>query len=108
MPQEWRRIFEPDEKVRPAAWRRGLPRGFFAAATGMRPRPRSSTPFPSGRPPPAAAEPEVDEVLFAGIAAAMALVKAYRMHGHLAARLDPLGSEPTGNPALDETGSNQR
>ena len=33
----------------------------------------------------------------------MALVKAFRMHGHLAARLDPLGSEPTGDPALDET-----
>ena len=31
----------------------------------------------------------------------MALVKAYRMHGHLAARLDPLGSEPVGDPALD-------
>src|SRR5256714_1858636 len=31
----------------------------------------------------------------------MALVKAYRMHGHLAARLDPLGSEPPGDPALD-------
>jgi 2-oxoglutarate dehydrogenase E1 component len=25
------------------------------------------------------------------------------MHGHLAARLDPLGSEPMGDPALDET-----
>ncbi len=33
----------------------------------------------------------------------MALVKAHRMHGHLAARLDPLGSEPLGDPALDET-----
>src|SRR2546430_14171805 len=31
----------------------------------------------------------------------MALVKAHRMHGHLAARLDPLGSEPPGDPALD-------
>ena len=31
----------------------------------------------------------------------MALVKAHRMHGHLAARLDPLGSEPVGDPALD-------
>ncbi|MBA2385367.1 MAG: multifunctional oxoglutarate decarboxylase/oxoglutarate dehydrogenase thiamine pyrophosphate-binding subunit/dihydrolipoyllysine-residue succinyltransferase subunit, partial [Actinobacteria bacterium] len=38
-----------------------------------------------------------------GVAAAMALVKAHRMHGHLAARLDPLGSEPLGDPALDET-----
>ncbi|HEU5217092.1 MAG TPA: multifunctional oxoglutarate decarboxylase/oxoglutarate dehydrogenase thiamine pyrophosphate-binding subunit/dihydrolipoyllysine-residue succinyltransferase subunit, partial [Gemmatimonadales bacterium] len=35
------------------------------------------------------------------VAAAMALVKAFRTHGHLAARLDPLGSEPSGDPALD-------
>ncbi len=34
----------------------------------------------------------------------MALVKAYRTHGHLAARLDPLGSEPSGDPALDPIG----
>ena len=50
-----------------------------------------------------AAETEVDENLLGGVAAAMALVKAYRMHGHLAARLDPLGSEPMGDPALDES-----
>jgi 2-oxoglutarate dehydrogenase E1 component len=31
----------------------------------------------------------------------MALVKAHRMHGHLAAHLDPLGSEPVGDPALE-------
>src|SRR5262245_65121287 len=31
----------------------------------------------------------------------MALVKAQRMHGHLAAHLDPLGSEPPGDPALE-------
>src|SRR5205807_3928787 len=35
------------------------------------------------------------------VAAAMALVKAYRNFGHMAARLDPLGSEPPGDPALD-------
>ncbi|HEU0245564.1 MAG TPA: multifunctional oxoglutarate decarboxylase/oxoglutarate dehydrogenase thiamine pyrophosphate-binding subunit/dihydrolipoyllysine-residue succinyltransferase subunit [Gaiellaceae bacterium] len=44
-----------------------------------------------------------DTELVAGVAAAMSLVKAYRMHGHLNARLDPLGSEPMGDPALDET-----
>src|ERR671923_71729 len=32
---------------------------------------------------------------------ASALVTAYRTHGHLAARLDPLGSEPVGDPALE-------
>src|SRR5207245_5572262 len=47
------------------------------------------------------APPVADEELLGGVAAAMALVKAYRMHGHLAARLDPLGSEPPGDPALD-------
>src|SRR5207344_2562646 len=48
--------------------------------------------------PPAAG---TDQLLLGGVAAAMALVKAYRMHGHLAARLDPLGSEPVGDPALE-------
>ena len=35
------------------------------------------------------------------VAAAMALVKAIRHFGHLAARLDPLGSQPPGDPSLD-------
>src|SRR5205814_1316090 len=35
------------------------------------------------------------------VAAAMALVKAIRNFGHTAARLDPLGSDPPGDPALD-------
>ena len=46
-------------------------------------------------------ETQVDEALLGAVAAAMALVKAHRMHGHNAARLDPLGSEPPGDPALD-------
>jgi 2-oxoglutarate dehydrogenase E1 component len=35
------------------------------------------------------------------VAAAVALVRAYRSFGHLAAKLDPLGSQPPGDPALD-------
>jgi multifunctional 2-oxoglutarate metabolism enzyme len=35
------------------------------------------------------------------VQAATSLVKAHRTHGHLAARLDPLGREPEGDPALD-------
>ncbi|HEY8256955.1 MAG TPA: multifunctional oxoglutarate decarboxylase/oxoglutarate dehydrogenase thiamine pyrophosphate-binding subunit/dihydrolipoyllysine-residue succinyltransferase subunit [Gemmatimonadales bacterium] len=35
------------------------------------------------------------------VAAAMALIKAFRMHGHLAAHLDPLGVPPIGDPALN-------
>ena len=52
---------------------------------------------PAAPPAPAAA----DEELIGGIAAAMSLVKAFRTHGHLAARIDPLGSEPPGDPALE-------
>jgi 2-oxoglutarate dehydrogenase E1 component len=38
------------------------------------------------------------------VAAAMALIKAFRMHGHLAAHLDPLGTPPIGDPALNPDG----
>ena len=47
-----------------------------------------------------AAGPVAPEMLY-HVAAAMALVKAFRMHGHLAAQLDPLGTPPIGDPALD-------
>jgi 2-oxoglutarate dehydrogenase E1 component len=50
-------------------------------------------------PAPDARLPTPDDAKF--VAAAMALVKAHRNFGHLAARLDPLGSEPPGDPALD-------
>jgi 2-oxoglutarate dehydrogenase E1 component len=50
--------------------------------------------------PPRAEAPR-DGVLLGAVAAAMSLVKAHRTHGHLAARLDPLGQEPIGDPALD-------
>ncbi|HVD09846.1 MAG TPA: 2-oxoglutarate dehydrogenase E1 component [Gaiellaceae bacterium] len=46
-------------------------------------------------------ETHVDETLLGAVGAAMALVKAHRMHGHNAARLDPLGTDPPGDPALD-------
>src|SRR6266540_639211 len=38
---------------------------------------------------------------FKYVAAAYALVRANRNFGHLAARLDPVGSEPPGDPSLD-------
>ena len=34
--------------------------------------------------------------------------RRYRMHGHLAARLDPLGSEPIGDPALEPSSGSSR
>jgi len=46
-------------------------------------------------------EPTQAAELVRGVAAGVALVAAYRSHGHLAARLDPLGSAPPGDPSLD-------
>ena len=48
---------------------------------------------------PAAAAP--DEELLQAVQAATSLLKAHRTHGHLAAKLDPLGREPESDPALD-------
>src|SRR5690242_4563431 len=42
-----------------------------------------------------------DETMLQAVQAAVSLLKAHRMHGHLAARLDPLGTEPEGDPAPD-------
>ena len=56
---------------------------------------------PAAAPAPAAAPGEPDLELLQAVQAAMSLIKAHRTHGHLAARLDPLGSEPEGDPALD-------
>ena len=63
---------------------------------------------PMAEPPPAAEDAATppDRAAAAGddltaVAAGMALVRAYRSFGHLAARLDPLGSDPVGDPTLD-------
>jgi 2-oxoglutarate dehydrogenase E1 component len=95
VPEEWRDLFESEPEVllqRQPGLARLLER---AAANGdghAAPPPAPAAPAPAAGP---------DQELLGGIAAAMALVKAIRMHGHLAAHLDPLGSEPPGDPALE-------
>ena len=64
------------------------------------PEARAITP-PAGVPVVAAAPGMVDEELMQTVQAATSLLKAHRTHGHLAAKLDPLGREPEGDPALD-------
>jgi multifunctional 2-oxoglutarate metabolism enzyme len=54
---------------------------------------------PSPAAPTTAAPP--DEELLQAVQSATSLLKAHRTHGHLAAHLDPLGSPPQGDPALD-------
>ena len=63
-----------------------------AAVTAAEPVPAAATPT---------ASPVADASLLQAVQAATSVVKAHRMHGHLAARLDPLGAEPVGDPALD-------
>ncbi|MEA2478482.1 MAG: 2-oxoglutarate dehydrogenase component [Thermoleophilaceae bacterium] len=62
-------------------------------------------PVTAAEPAPSAHRPAVtgaaDEALLQAVQAATSIVKAHRMHGHLAADLDPLGSAPPGDPALD-------
>src|SRR5215213_2580411 len=123
VPSEWRALFESGASEVVAS-HPGLARlvellqedgkedgnGHVATAPAPEPPPAQAAPppaepvvAPAAAPPPA--EPVVasaaDKTLLAAVAAAMALVKAYRTHGHLAARLDPLGSEPPGDPALE-------
>ena len=113
VPAEWRELFESGDSEL-VATHPGLLRLLESLERGNgHPAPPAPPPAPAAAPAPEAApEPEsttvapapaIDETLLGGVAAAMALVKAHRMHGHLAARLDPLGSEPLGDPALDET-----
>jgi 2-oxoglutarate dehydrogenase E1 component len=58
------------------------------------------TPAPTVAPTfPVSPVPSPDDLKY--VAAAYALVRAHRNFGHLAAHLDPLGSEPPGDPSLD-------
>ncbi|MFL6036108.1 MAG: multifunctional oxoglutarate decarboxylase/oxoglutarate dehydrogenase thiamine pyrophosphate-binding subunit/dihydrolipoyllysine-residue succinyltransferase subunit, partial [Gaiellaceae bacterium] len=94
VPEEWRSLFETADNGELLGLQPGLVRLLERRTNGA-----SIAPAPA---PAALAPPEeADEELLGGVAAAMALVKAYRTHGHLAARLDPLGSEPPGDPALE-------
>jgi len=94
VPEEWRTLFERGDPAELLALQPGLVRLLETHANGAT--------VAAEQPHAAVAvEKEVDEELLGGVAAAMALVKAYRTHGHLAAKLDPLGSEPPGDPALE-------
>jgi len=75
------------------------PRGIGTAAAADGASVTADDPVPEGAPPSTdGGAPDVG--LLQAVQAASSLVKAHRMHGHLAARLDPLGGEPVGDPAL--------
>src|SRR5262249_29405803 len=101
VPSEWRALFEsaPEELL---AMQPGLARLLELLERNGNGGTSVAVATPAPAPAPAAAPaPAIDDELIGGVAAAMSLVKAHRTHGHLAAHLDPLGSEPPGDPALE-------
>ncbi|HET9675844.1 MAG TPA: hypothetical protein VFP31_13735, partial [Gaiellaceae bacterium] len=98
VPSEWRQLFESGDSEL-VATHPGLQRLLETLRTDGNGASAPATPAPAPEAAPVPAP--VDDLLLGGVAAAMALVKAHRMHGHLAAKLDPLGSEPVGDPALE-------
>ena len=56
-----------------------------------------AVPEPTPRSAPATDSHE----LLAAMSAAMSVIKAHRTHGHLGAHLDPLGTPPIGDPAIE-------
>jgi len=62
---------------------------------------QAAAPSTPAAPPAPSVGGEVAADMLYHVAAAMSLVRAHRTHGYLAARLDPLGTDPIGDPALD-------
>jgi 2-oxoglutarate decarboxylase len=76
-----------------------------SVVTSAHPAAASGSPTAAAAAPPAAADAVAPTAkpgteLLQAVQAATSLLKGYRTHGHLAARLDPLGSEPKGDPAI--------
>jgi 2-oxoglutarate dehydrogenase E1 component len=92
VPSEWRALFESGSSELVAA-HPGLARLLETLAADGNGQVAAPAPAPAAAPP--------DETLLGAVAAGMAVIKAHRTHGHLAAHLDPLGSEPPGDPALE-------
>ena len=96
VPSEWRALFEssPEDLLDSHP-------GLARLLENLRPDGNGRVAAAPAPPAPAPAPSEDDQTRLGAVAAAMALVKAHRMHGHLAAQLDPLGADPVGDPALD-------
>jgi 2-oxoglutarate decarboxylase len=68
-----------------------------AAVTTSAPAPAAA---PAEAPATGKSAQEIEDLMQA-VQAATSLIKAHRTHGHMAARLDPLGREPESDPSLD-------
>ena len=117
VPRPWREFFESDAgalldaglivvdgKTAGAQASRAEPAVPAPAAPAATRRPAAPAPPPLPTPVaerlPAPATADLDRLLSL-VARAARLLQAFREHGHQAARIDPLGSEPPGHPQLD-------
>ena len=103
VPRPWREFFENDAHllldaglIVPDGGRASMPGEATAPAVVERTAAPSAIPAPTPAPAPEDARRLLDLV-----ARAARLLQAFREHGHQAARIDPLGSEPPGHPQLD-------
>ena len=113
----WRSFFEQDEAELQRAGlfgadgrrpRRATPGDLGRARPAPTPAAPALAPGPAptalARPRPAGPDdppPPADRRLMTLVARGANLLQAFREHGHQAARIDPLGSDPPGHPQLD-------
>ncbi len=74
---------------------------FASLGVALGPAPAHPAPALAAAAPAAPAPTQVGEEMLQAVQTASMFVGRVRSHGHLAARLDPLGSEPEGDPGLD-------
>ena len=123
VPRQWREFFESDAAaladaglIVPDGRRADRPNGNTTATSDpsrlpeadWAPVPAAPTAAPEARrlaapadEPPAGASADDMRRLLPLVARGARLLQAFREHGHQAARIDPLGSEPPGHPQLD-------
>ena len=95
----------------PEEWRKLLADQAAATLAPVKPAPAPpvveapAEPAPAVPPRPAEPPSTAGPGLLAAVATAAGLIDAYRSHGHLAARLDPLGSSPSAIPSSTRAGS---
>ena len=95
VPEAWRRFFSQGPEVTRAAGLL-LPEGLSGNGASAYAPPR-----PAPVMAPAREDPARTRRLLRVVSQATSFVQAFRDHGHMLARIEPLGSDPPGHPQLD-------
>ncbi|HZD04232.1 MAG TPA: 2-oxoglutarate dehydrogenase E1 component, partial [Longimicrobiales bacterium] len=104
VPEEWRRFFARGTEATVQAGLlvpESLSSNGYAAGGRATPGAVAAAPVEAAVVPAESAGVEEATRLLPVVARATSFVQAYRDHGHMLARIDPLGSDPPGHPQLD-------